>query len=602
LLLAIAPAVIGPWLFGGVRLWSVAALSISSLLSALLVALRPFFYPVKGHPIFPAPLAAFSVFVLYAAIRIPTAAVPCEAVLDVLRLAALLGSAWTIVELSGGQHGRWRWIAGLFLLSVSIMCLYALVQEQRGSRFVLHLLRPDVYGDRASGAFICPNHFASLLGIALALALALVTTRDAGALRVFAGYSLLVIPPALYLTQSRSGWIGALAGLVVTWILLAARRNRRIFWLSLFLAPLAAIGVACGVWAASPMVRARVEDAMRGNARLQLWQDTRTMIGEAPLFGHGPGSFRWVYPRYWHHLREFIDPEHPHNEPLELVAEHGIAGGALALAGLGLTAWLLLRRLRAVSRDKDAVLIAGSCGAGAAALVHSLFDFNLHVFGVAAALLLVPGLALAGLHSAGATQRSKSLTDRSRRLCAAVAGLLAVLALVLTIRALTADLVFRAAERALLANRDDDAERLYVRAVAIDSCSWKALEGWGYVLRTKAYGSRDPAYRKAMGEQAEKRYREALRINPCHVESEVSLAMLYGELGDRDRAIKMMEDLVARMPHHSRNLFELGSMLRSAGRPADALKAFRKAREIEGNEAVNANIRALEQELGAGAR
>ena len=98
-----------------------------------------------------------------------------------------------------------------------------------------------------------------------------------------------------------------------------------------------------------------------------------------------------------------------------------------------------------------------------------------------------------------------------------------------------------------------------------------------------------------MGEQAEAKYREALRVNPFHVESEVSLAMLHGELGDLDRAIALMQEVVARMPRHRDNLFQLGVMLRRAGRPAEALDAFRRARDVNSNDEIEQNIRDLEK-------
>ena len=596
ILLALAPSVIGPWLFGGVRLWSVAILVLLSLLSALLTAARPFVFHLKGHPIFPAPLVAFAAFVVFAAARIPFAAVPAEAVLDVLRLCGLLASAWTIVELAGGQHGRWRWMAGLFLLSVAIMCLYAFVQDRRGSHLVLFLLRPEVYADRASGAFICPNHFASLIGIALPLALALASTRDAGATRVFAIYALVALPPALYLTQSRSGWLGALAGLAVTWIVLAARRNKRGFFIALLTAPLVAAVLAFAVWAASPMVRNRVEDAMRGNARTQVWRDTRAMIKDAPLFGWGPGSYRWVYPRYWHHLKEYIDPEHPHNEVLELLAEHGLVGTGLAATGLLVAAFGLLRGLRSASRDKDGVLIAASFGAGTAALVHACFDFNLHVFSVASGLLLIPALAFAALHSSGVTRRREALGSRGRRGLALAAGLVAVAALLLTIRALAADLFFRAAERHRIGLHREEAERFYGLAAGIDSSSWQARIGWGHLLRTMATWNHDAAARKDDSARAEELYRAALRINPCHLDAEVSLALLYRDRGELDRAIETLQALVTRVPRHRDNLFRLGLFLRQAGRPAEALDAFRRAREVNSNEAIELNIRDLEKQ------
>lgn len=80
-------------------------------------------------------------------------------------------------------------------------------------------------------------------------------------------------------------------------------------------------------------------------ARVEIWINTAAMIMENPLFGHGAGSFDYLYPKFEAvHLNFFPGWGfyHPisvyagaaHNEPLQIVAEFGLVG--LALAG-----WLL---------------------------------------------------------------------------------------------------------------------------------------------------------------------------------------------------------------------------------------------------------------------
>lgn len=599
--LALLAPVVGPWLFGGVRLWSTGSLLFVTFVDGVLFGLRPLLFRATGHPVFPASLPFFGIFLVYAAVRIPVAASPYDAALDVCRCAGLLTAFWIWVDFTGGHHNRWRWLVNLLLLSASTMSLYALVQHNQGSNIVLTLPRPEQYGMRASGAFMCPNHFASFIGMVLPLAVALIFCRDAGyVVRLFALYAVAVIPPAVYLTQSRSGWLGVLLGLVVTTVLLAARRSWRSFWAACALAPLVAAGIAAGAWTFSPMVRSRIEDALQGNPRIQLWKDTAQMIRAAPVWGHGPGSFRWVYPAFWHEMKSYLDPEHAHNEALEVVADHGAAGTALLAAGLLTAAGTLLLRLRAATRDRDASLIAGATGAAAAVCAHGLFDYNLHVFGVASAFVMIGGMATSALFSSGAIGRREWCGARFRRAAGLVAAAVCVLLAVVIARAVGSHLFTRGADAARAALLYEKSERAYRRAIAWDRRNPQAWLGYAHLLRIRGTWNQDEAAKKADLARAGALYHEALARNPALLDAEVSLAILYNQTGDAERALAMLQRAVAHAPLHRDNLCRLGLQLKQMGRRAEALEMFRRARELGSTIMIELNLRDLEQDAAPG--
>ncbi len=577
-------------------MWSTGSLLALIFIAGIFFGLRPFFFRTAGHPLFPLALAPLLCFLTYEAVRIPFAASPYDASQDVCRCAGLALSFWIWADFTGGHHSRWRWLLSILLLSVTVMSLYALIQQQRGSNLVLMIPRPDVYGMRASGAFICPNHFASFIGMMIPLSLALLLCRDSGyVLRLFAGYALVVIPPALYLTQSRSGWMGTLIGLVVTSILLAARKRWRSFWIMSIIAPLAAAGIAISAWSFSPMVRARVEDALQGNnPRIQLWKDTAQLIKASPLLGYGPASFHLVYPRYWHELKMFTDPEHAHNEFLEAAADYGAVGTSLLAAGILVICGTLLLRLRAATRDKDAALIAGSLGALAAVLVHGLFDFNLHVFGVASAITMLLGIAISGLFSSGAIARREWCGTKLRRTAALVCALACLAPAVTITRAVASYLLTFRADVARIQLQYDVARTNYERAIAADPGNPEAYLGYGHLLRTQATLCFDPEQKKDELTGAEKMYRAAQARSPEKLEIAVSLALLYNVAGDRDRALETFRAVVARAPLHRDNVVRLGLQLRQMGRNAEALEAFRCAEKLGMTDAILINLRQLE--------
>ncbi|MFO1051512.1 MAG: O-antigen ligase family protein [Planctomycetota bacterium] len=94
--------------------------------------------------------------------------------------------------------------------------------------------------------------------------------------------------------------------------------------------------------------------------RLALWRGVGAMVADAPMFGHGTGQLRFVYPRY--RRQEEIEAssfgrqfptvvESAHDDPLEIAAELGLVGVALIV-------WFLGRALRGADLASCAVLLA----------------------------------------------------------------------------------------------------------------------------------------------------------------------------------------------------------------------------------------------------
>jgi O-antigen ligase len=86
-------------------------------------------------------------------------------------------------------------------------------------------------------------------------------------------------------------------------------------------------------------------------SRVPLWMAAWSMFRDAPLFGHGPGSFSLLYETYISSLTlpswAVFDARHmpwPHNLYLELLAERGLIGLLSFLAVL----FLFFRQLRAL--------------------------------------------------------------------------------------------------------------------------------------------------------------------------------------------------------------------------------------------------------------
>lgn len=527
-------------------------------------------------------------FLLYGAWSVSRAAVPYDAYVESIKLCSFPLAVWIWSEVAGTRD-RWRWLAGLFLLSVSVMAWYAIIQHAHGSRGVLNLIRPESYEMRASGAYFCPNHYANLLALTVPFAVGLVFARGAGLpLRLLAGYTAVVILPPLYLTQSRSGWIGVIVGTAVTASLLGLRKSLRAFAATLVVVPFTLVAAAGLIWKLSPMVQHRVAQALEGNIRLQLWQDTLLIIRDSPWLGFGPLSYRWVYPGFRHHMTMYLDPQYAHNDYLQLVAEYGLVGLALAALTLAAFAVPLLRRLRRAESDKGACLIAGLLGSVAATAAHACFDYNLHLFGNTQALCLLAGLTVAVLY-AGRTLVPRPLNARAVRFV----PLLAVVPLALLVMGGRSVATYGFALRGDV-HREvfamDRAERFYRMALRIDEGYWPAHLGLGHVWAAQGFWNRDPETRGQQTSEAIQHYERVRQLNAYEPESLHGLSRMHAARGEPEAALAALEELVRQNPGHMDFLASLGLQLRLMGRYPEALQAFERARAVGPSDMINRNL------------
>jgi O-antigen ligase len=582
-------ALLGPWLFGATRWWAYVPLALSCFGALALFAVRPFLFRDAAELLVPPGGVVLLAAGLLAACALPAASVQAEARTELLRLWSCVAALWMWSGLAGPGR-RWRLLAGALLLSVAVMALYALVQEGRGSNFVLFVPRPDQYAMRASGAYLCPNHFASLLGMAMPLALAIAVRRPMGLpLRLIAGYTFAVAAVALVLSQSRSGWIGVSAGLAVTCFLLGLRSGLRRALLALAAAAAALAVAGASVWLLSPAVQERVRDALSGNIRLALWGDTLDIVKARPWLGHGGGSFRWVYPHFQKRLGEFIDPEHAHNDYLELVVAHGIPA---LLAAAAVAAAIFAALVRAVRRDDrgiGAALAAGAAGALAAAMVHALFDFNLNVFANVQALAMMVGVAWAACDRPA----QAFVPPRLVRPACAAAFAAALLLGGLAARSLYMGSVLSRAGRAAASVEYEEGARLYGRAMRTDPAEARARMGMARLLRVQAFWNRDAETKKAQIAESRRHYEDAARLNPWDLEAPHGLAKLLAMEGRDEEARAIFEDVARKVPRQQSHLVSLGLHLRHMKRYEEALRVFEEARKLGADATIDANLRLL---------
>ncbi|WP_372797565.1 O-antigen ligase family protein, partial [Pontiella sp.] len=441
------------------------------------------------------------VFLAWGAWLVPDALMTFDAKIRMVFIATVIGAylVWG-QELTAFKDNRI--IVGWLIFIVMLLAFYGMIVHFKCPERVLWTERYTSYEGRLMSTYICPNHFAHLMQMLLPFCLALLFIPQTGIyLKILAAYSFVVMLPPLFLTESRAGWLGSIACVGTVIGLMALRRSKKLFAVLVVLIPLCSVLILAGAWRFSETFQRRMQPVvtfLEGQAeegigseardfRPQTWMDTLDMIREKPLTGYGPAAYRYAYPEFrkrWGGQRMVTG--HPHNEYLELTADFGLIGFLLfAAAWLYGSIWMLVRSLKA-EETRHAFMGFAFLGTVAGTMVHSFFDFQMHVFPNAMIFALLAAVAAGPLKRSLSTSKAKK-PGRGIVNVLQPALLTAVFVFVLAIG------VPLMASSAMSAVADQQAERksteafnsaaaLYRKALKTAPDNWQAYSGMGRVL------------------------------------------------------------------------------------------------------------------------
>ena len=325
----------------------------------------------------------------------------------IVQVAALLvyfAAALVFID----SPARLRLVARVVTIFGFLLAVFGLLQHFVNPDQIYWLRTP--YQGHPFGPFINSHHFAACMELMLGLPLGLLV---AGAIererRVLYLFAVAVMALALVLTNSRGGVLSLAVEVLFLFALGGAVRQRAggdeandgrvrvraalvrvVAGFVLVLALLSAALMFGGERSLSRLVgTVNSDDPTSGRA--QFWRGTVALIKARPLLGAGLGAFGVAYPRH-DPLNGTLRLEQAHNDYLQIFADAGLLGGALAL--LFLAALFRQGFARLGGRDKFRRGVAlGALAACTAVLVHSFFDFPLHITSIALLFLLLAALA-----------------------------------------------------------------------------------------------------------------------------------------------------------------------------------------------------------------
>jgi O-antigen ligase len=343
------------------------------------------------------------------------------------------------------------------------------IQFRNGDNFMpIPFLQRFDYGRRASGFYGCPNHLAGLLEILGVFGLSITCwSRLPVWAKLISAYAAVTCYVGLILTGSRGGYLSALGSLLVFMALsgLVLRQvSARFLWR--IGGPAVIIALLMGLAAfflihKNAYLSDRAQSMFEKNVRLEMWKAAIQEWKLQPLFGTGSGTYLY-YGRQFRTPQLQTDPVYVHNDYLQLLAEYGLAGGALFLIFLGShlgNGWknfrrLGLKRVAVSSRllSNAMALQLGAISAVFAYMIHSFFEFNLHI----PANVLLVAFIFGVLANAGA--RHQAELPQPRRSILGWRLVLASIALLVAIESVRLVPGEYFAERARAALRDDQLE------------------------------------------------------------------------------------------------------------------------------------------------
>ncbi len=497
-----------------------------------------------------------------------------------------------------GVESRFRDVVWIMLVIVAILqAMWAVQLYVNGSNMVLWLPRPDGYGMRASGTFICPNHFAHLLQMAGICAVSVfLLPRKSIAIKLISGFALIWILFGLVLSQSRSGLLGFGIGSAGMVFLKLARRGWKRAVVGILLSG-AIGGLLVGlIWVLYPPFLERLAEAAQGDPRFsQYWPDTWNMIKGEGFWGVGPGVFRHLFDQYREHFSSAsLYLHYAHNEYLHILAEYGWLMTGLIFGTLVWSMCKWIRQAFRVEDERSAMIPIMQLGLLGGSLVHAVFDFNFHITANMLVLIMLLGILQGNAQAARLSVPCVLTKGQSRW----VAGMTVAICLVLLPLSVALFMGSYAEYRIDVADNQQDTESRGNYAAQMRKWTPMHWRGWvesARANRVSATFHQDPVTQQDLIRKSRRDYEMALKRNPVDPIAQIGLVELAALEGDYERAVEEIDVLIGLSPYDTAIWIRKGILLQEVERYEESLEVFRHVRKMRPgrDEQVELNIRYL---------
>jgi O-antigen ligase len=261
-----------------------------------------------------------------------------------------------------------------------VVCTFGILQHLTFNGKI-YWFREMRYGGIPFGPYVNRNHFAAFAELFIPIPLVPLLVGKVRRERLFVVGLLAVLQiGALLFAASRGGIASFGVELLVLVIWIAMRRpgGKQLLAggavLLLVVLLISWLGVRQIVQRFSAMQSLEITSGKRASMRADTWR----IFLDHPVLGTGLGTIQVVFPPY-ESLYDGKIVNHTHNDYLEALAETGILGGLCCMWFLGALFANALPRVAPANRSFAAALQFSALLGCLGFLVHSLWDFNLHI-------------------------------------------------------------------------------------------------------------------------------------------------------------------------------------------------------------------------------
>lgn len=279
-------------------------------------------------------------------------------------------------------------VTGVFLHVALVVSIYGVRQQFAGVEQLATWNDPNsplANDSRVYSYLGNPNLLAAYLLPAIALSIAAIFVWRSPFAKALAVTMTVINLACLYYTDSRGGWIGAVA-LIATFLLLLRYwwGNYLPIWARTWLVPLVGGGLVTALvvaMIASEPLRLRFFSIFAGredssnNFRINVWAAVIDMIKAHPFLGIGPGNdaFNKVYPRF---MRPNYTALSAYSIFLEITVETGLIGLSCFLWIISVT---FTRGIRQIGRwratgESQGLWVMGAIAAMVGLMAHGVVD------------------------------------------------------------------------------------------------------------------------------------------------------------------------------------------------------------------------------------
>jgi len=591
LFLILGMLVFAPLAFGAVEPWAYLILQGMGVGVCLLWAARLWLSP-RTKLLWP-PLAWVVVgFAVYAVGRYFTADIEYVARLEVIQVLFLAFIFFVVMNNLRGQDET-EWVSYTLITLATVISCFAVGQLLSHSDRVW-----DVHAGneaRASGSYISPNHFAGFLELILPLALAFLLVGKMKIIpRILLGYAVVAMSLGLAVTFSRAGWVSAAVGVFLVLGVLLGHRNHRMRAMILLALMLAGGGLFISHYLAKQKgftqhVQLKAE-AGPGNydwsSRLKMWDAAGRMWLDHPWWGVGPAHYDYRF-REYRPADLQARPDRCHNDYLNLLADWGVVGGVIVLAGMVLFALGLFKTWPHVRREENAfgsgqsnrfAFFLGAAGGLTSLATHSMMDFNLHI--PANALIAVTLLGLLASNLRFATEQY--WVRAGVPLKVSLAGLLGIMAVLLLVQEWRQGReTYWQAKAEREGNFSPERAAALEKAFAAEPKNFQTAYDIGECYRTE--GLEGGKNYQELTKQAQDWYARAMPLNPHDGYNYLRVGMCLDWLGEHKASEKYYSEAELRDPNGYYLAANLGWHYVQIGDYAAARQCFIRSLSFYGN-------------------